>query len=132
MDLEKLIKLVFKHPDNISIEYSNIDGKEKLLVNGEDLTKDTPFDDTEIKQQITRYKEIIDHLDDDIFELVMNEAEKRNFNLDEMNRGLELESYTEKDALYAENVINIMMNLIGEVIENKIQRLQKTLSDMSC
>lgn len=131
MDLEKLIKLVFEHP--VSIQYSNINGKEKLLVNGENfLTKDETFDDTDIKNQIADYKETIEDLDDDIFELVMNEAENRHFNLKEMNQGLELETYTEEDALYAENVINIMINLIVEVIENKIKRLQKTLSDISC
>lgn len=126
MNLEKLIELVFNNPNNISIQYSNIDGKEKLIVNGEELTNET-YDDSVIKEKIANYKEKIEQLDDYIFEKVIDEAAKRHFNLDEMNKGLELESYNAEEELYANNVINLMTELIQEVIKNEIEKLIETL-----
>lgn len=119
MNLERLLELVFNNPENISIEYSNINGKEKLVVNGEELIED----DSEIKERIENYKANIKKLDDSLFEKVLDEAEKRNFNLLEMNNGLELEHYTAEDEFYANNVIDIMTELIQEVIEEEINKL---------
>jgi len=62
-------------------------------------------------------------LDDDVWDSVLEKAEKENFNLYEMNKGLELDSYTEQDALYANNVITLMSELIENVINEKIQTL---------
>lgn len=126
MDLEKFLELVFNNPDNISIQYSNVNGEEKLVVNGEDLTN-RKYDDSQIKEKIAEYKAKIEKLDDYIFELVIDEAEKRNFNLHEMNKGLELEHYTPQDKLYANNVIEMMTEVIQEVIRREIQNLIDTL-----
>lgn len=119
MNLERLLELVFNNPENISIEYSNINGKEKLVVNGEELIED----DSEIKERIENYKANIKKLDDSLFEKVLDEAEKRNFNLLEMNNGLELEHYTVEDEFYANTVIDVMTELIQEVIEEEINKL---------
>lgn len=128
MNLERLLELVFNNPDDISIQYSNINGKEKLVVNGEDLTNQSEdYDDSQIKEKIAKYKEKIDKLDDDIFELVIDEAEKRHFNLSEMNKGLELEHYASQDEIYANNVMEMMTELIQEVIKYKIQNLMNVL-----
>lgn len=128
MNLEKLLELLFNNPDNISIEYSNINGKEKLLVNGEDLmNQGTSYDDSEIKEKIANYKAKIEKLDDYIFEKVIDEAEKRCFNLHKMNKGLELNQYTLQDAQYANDVITLMTELVKEVIQNEIQKLIDTL-----
>lgn len=128
MNLERLLELVFNNPDDISIQYSNINGKEKLVVNGEDLTNQSEdYNDSQIKEKIAKYKEKIDKLDDDIFELVIDEAEKRHFNLSEMNKGLELEHYTSQDEIYANNVMEMMTELIQEVIKCKIQNLMNVL-----
>lgn len=127
MNLEKLLELVFKNPDDISIEYSNINGEEKLIVNGEDLTKEETYNDSEIKEEIAEFKNKIEKIDDYIFELVIEEAEKRHFDLNEMNKGLDLEHYTEEDEFYASNVIKLMSELIREVIAREIQKLEDTL-----
>lgn len=120
MNLERLFELVFSNPENISIEYSNKDGKETLIVNGEDLLdRSIPYNDSKIKKKIADYNEKIKMLDDYIFEKVMDEAEERNFNLFEMNKGLELEHYTPQKETYANNVIEIMTDLIHEVISNE-------------
>lgn len=128
MNLDKLLELLFANPDNISIQYTNVNGKEQLTVNGEDLIKEeTTFDDSEIKRQIANYKSGIEEIDDTLFGMIIDEAEKRHFNLSEMNKGLELEHYTYDDALYASNTIQIMSELIQYVIKREIQRLMDIL-----
>lgn len=140
MDLEKFLELLFTNPDNISIQYSNINGKEKLIVNGKDLLEEEKtsdnsevketYDDSEIKEKIALYKEKIEKLDDYIFEKVIDEAEKRHFNLCKMNKGLELEHYTPQDELYAINVIQVMSELIQEVVKDEIQKLVDILEEL--
>lgn len=140
MDLEKFLELLFTNPDNISIQYSNINGKEKLIVNGKDLLEEEKtsdnsevketYDDSEIKEKIALYKEKIEKLDDYIFEKVIDEAEKRHFNLCEMNKGLELKHYTPQDELYAINVIQVMSELIQEVVKDEIQKLVDILEEL--
>lgn len=123
MNLEKFLEVVFNNPNNISIEYSNINGEEKLIVNGEDLSaEEKTFDDGYIKDKVARYKENVSKLSDETFDKVIEEAENRKFNLNEMNRGLELESFSEEDALYANNVIDMMSELIKEVLGREVQR----------
>ena len=131
MDLEKFLELVFTNPDNISIQYSNINGKEKLIVNGKDLSKEEgekeTYDDSKIKEEIALYKEKIESLDDYIFEKVIDEAERQHLNLCEMNKGLDLEHYNQEDELFAINVINIMTELVQTVLREEIQKLVDTL-----
>ena len=137
MDLEKFLELVFTNPDNISIQYSNINGKEKLIVNGKDLLEEgesnndskieESYDDSEIKKKIALYKEKIESLDDYIFEKVIDEAEQHHLNLCEMNKGLELEHYNQKEELFANNVICTMTELIQAVLREEIQKLVDTL-----
>ena len=125
MDFEKIINYLTEHPDNISIEYSNINGKEKLTINGKDFTE--PFDDSEIKRKVAVYKENVNNLSDEIFDKVLEKAENEHFNLSEMNNVLELDSYTEEDAIYANNVINLMTELIVETINEEIEILNDML-----
>lgn len=128
MNLEKLLELVFNDPDNISIQYSNINGKEKLIVNGKDLSDDNEtFDDSEIKHFIEDYKEKFSELDDNIFDLIVKEADKRGLNLSEMNQALEQEHYTEEEAINANNVITVMSDIIAHVIRREIDSLYTVL-----
>lgn len=128
MNLEKLLELIFNDPDNISIQYSNINGKEKLIVNGKDLSDDNKaFDDSEIKHFIEDYKERFSELDDNIFDLIVKEAEKRGLNLSEMNQALEQEHYTEEEAINANNVITVMSDIIAHVIKREIDSLYTVL-----
>lgn len=124
MNLEKLFELVLTSPNNISIEYSNINGQERLVVNGEDLLeqKET-FDDSDIKRRIFLYKENLKYLDEWVWNLVIDEAANRNFNLSEMDRILNLDSYTEEEALQASNTIGIMSELINEILKQEVQSL---------
>lgn len=123
MDLEKFIDLMLNHPGDIRIEYTNVDGKESLLINGKDFTEKEEFDDSAIKEKISLYKKKLETLDDDTFANVIERAEKENMNLSEMNKGLELEHYTEEDAHYASRVIDVMTKLIKEVLSDKIEKL---------
>lgn len=128
MNLEKLFELVLKTPDNISIEYSNINGNEKLIVNGEDLTDEKEsYDDSEIKNKIAEYKKNISYLDEWIWNLVIDEASKREYNLKEMNKGLNLKSFTAQDAHYANNVIKTMTEVIQDVLKQEVQSLTELM-----
>ena len=100
-----------------------MDGKESLRINGKDFTEKEEFDDSAIKEKISLYKKKLETLDDDTFSNVIERAEKENMNLSEMNKGLELESYTEEDARYANETIDVTTNLIKEVLSDKIEKL---------
>ena len=63
--LNNLLSIIYKNPENVKIEYSYIDGKESLLLNGEEQLKQ--FDDSRIKAIIKNYKENLDLLDDCVF-----------------------------------------------------------------
>lgn len=127
MDLEKLFELVLKNPDNISIKYTNINGNEKLIVNGEDVTDEKEetksYNDSEIKNKIAQYKKNISYLDEWVWNLVIDEASKRGYDLKEMDKGLNLESFTAQDALYASNIIEIMSEVIQDILKQEVQSL---------
>lgn len=123
MNLEKLFELVFSNPNNLRVEYSLADGKETCFVNGINILEREVFDDRAIKDEISRYKENLNYLDEWVWNLVMDEAANRNFNLLEMDRILNLDSYTEEEALQASNTIDIMSSLINEILKQEVQSL---------
>lgn len=129
MNLEKFLETVFNNPTNISIKYSNINGQEKLTVNGEDVTieEEETFDDSEIKNRVNLFKSKLETLDDHLFELVIDEAENRHLNLAEMNKSLDLEHYDKDEALYINNVISLLSELIRDVIKAEIVNLEQIL-----
>lgn len=126
MNLEKLLELVFENPDNISIEYSNINGKEKFIVNGKELSI---FDDSEIKTLISEYKKNIELLDDCTFTEAMEALEDRSENIDlnQLDKLINQESFTEKEAQTIKAHIDFMSSIIHEKISNKIQILTELL-----
>ena len=131
MDLEKLFKLLFNTPENICIEYSNIDGKESLKINGEDFT-DTPkeeeevYDDTSIKEYISKYKDNIKALDDCTFVEVIEEVEDI-IDIQTLDSLLNQDSFTKDDAELIHGQIQIINTVIHEKLVNKIQDLQELL-----
>lgn len=134
MNLERFLELVLDNPDNISIEYSNINGKKTVIVNGENLSekeeeefecKEEPFDDTQIKANIVLFKRDLEKIDDHIFELVLDECAERGFNMSDMTEGLELVHFSKEEAAYAQDVIDTMRDVIGKVINDEIDRLKK-------
>lgn len=132
MNLEKFFELVLNNPNDISIEYSNIDGKETLIVNGEDLTKEeydgTDYDDTDIKNEIELYKEKIKLLDDCTFIQVLDEASNR-FDISAFNTLLDKEHFTEEEAVLIEKQLDIIKNIIRDNVMNKIQNLIEVLDN---
>lgn len=139
MNLERFLELVLDNPDNISIEYSNINGKKTVIVNGENLSekeeeeefecKEEPFDDTQIKANIVLFKRYLEKIDDHIFELVLDECAKQGFNMSDMSEVLELECYTKGDAKYAQEVIDLMKGVIKRVINKEIERLTEVANE---
>ena len=129
MDLEKLFKLLFNTPENICIEYSNIDGKESLKINGEDFT-DTPkeevYDDTAIKEYISKYKDNIQALDDCTFVEVIEEVEDI-IDIQTLDSLLNQDSFTKDDAELIHGQLQIINTVIHEKLVNKIQNLQELL-----
>ena len=127
MNLEKFFELVLNNPNDISIEYSNIDGKETLIVNGEDLTKEE-YDDTDIKNEIELYKEKIKLLDDCTFIQVLDEASNR-FDISAFNTLLDKEHFTEEEAVLIKEQLDVIKNIIRDNVTNKIQNLIEVLDN---
>lgn len=122
MNLERLLELVFSNPDNISIEYSNVDGQERLTVNGEDLipSPNETYDDTQVKQIIATYKENIKLLDDCTFVEVMEDIENI-INLKELDSLLNQEHLTEDEAESVKGQLAFINTVIHEKLMTKIQ-----------
>lgn len=119
MNLEKFIELVFANPTNISIQYSNINGEEKLLVNGEEVRKDEDFDDTDTLEMIKEYKGRLEELEDDIFVEAMEEASEE-LNLSEVDTLLNKEHLTEDEAETVLNNISVIDSIIYDTIQSRI------------
>ena len=128
MDFEKLINFILNNPKNISIEYSNINGEEKLVINGEEI-KEESFDDSKIKEEVKNYKDIVENLDDCLFlEIVEDMSEKVDVKtFDEL---LEQDSYTEDEAEIVSQMMNITKTVIYEHIVQKIQDLKEILEQI--
>lgn len=128
MDFEKLINFILNNPKNISIEYSNINGEEKLVINGEEI-KEESFDDSKIKEEVKNYKDIVENLDDCLFlEIVEDMSEMVDVKtFDEL---LEQDSYTEDEAEIVSQMMNITKAVIYEHVVQKIQDLKEILEQI--
>lgn len=129
MDFEKLINFILNNPKNISIEYSNINGEEKLVINGEEIKEEESFDDSKIKEEVKNYKDIVENLDDCLFlEIVEDMSEKVDVKtFDEL---LEQDSYTEDEAEIVSQMMNITKTVIYEHVVQKIQDLKEILEQI--
>lgn len=123
MNFEKFLELVFSNPENISIEYSNIDGKERLVVNGQELSD---FNDSEIIAKVSKFKQNIELLDDCTFTEVIEELSD-SIDLNALNEFFDKEHFSEHEADEAESQINLINSLIREKITAKIQALTELL-----
>lgn len=120
MDLTELINLL-THSDNISIEYSNIDGKESLKINGKEIENKESFDDSEIKAKIEKYLKDIESIDDDLFVSVIESI--KEINLGEFDDLCKQDSFTEEEAEIVNKDIDFMYNRIKEEIMSKVEQL---------
>lgn len=133
MDLEKLFALLLSNPDNIHLEYSNINGQESLRINGEELF-DTPdedeeveiYDDAPIKEYISKYKDNIQLLDDCTFVEVIEQVEDV-IDIQVLDELLKQESFTKDEAELIYGQLNFINTVIHEKLENKIQNMIELL-----
>lgn len=129
MNLERLFELVFSNPSNINIQYQNINGKEKLVVNGEELTTDKEFDDSKIIELVGKYRASIDSIDDCDFVKIMDEVGK-HLDLKTFDELLTQKSYSEEDAAILESMINFTKLAIHEHLSNKIEDIKEILENL--
>ena len=134
MDLEKFFKLLLSNPENIHLEYSNINGQESLRINGEELfgTPDKEkeekeiYDDTAIKKYISNYKDNIQLLDDCTFVEVIEQVENV-IDIQALDELLSQESFTQDEAELIYEQLNFINTAIHEKLVNKIQDLQELI-----
>lgn len=117
MDIEKIFELINSH-DNVRIEYSFIDGRESLKVNGEEVIPS--YDDSSIKKMIKEFKANIELLDDDTFTKVLEETK---LSLTDVINLLDQESFTEEEAIQAQNYIKTLSTSIKEKLASKMDTL---------
>lgn len=128
MNLEKVIDLILSDSD-INIQYSNINGTEKLIVNGEEISEqETPenFDDTETLKRVKRHEEFLNELDDDIFNEGL-EVIREKYDLITIDSLLEKDSYSETEAEVINSFIDFAESLYKDIIKNKINNLKNLL-----
>lgn len=127
MDLEKFFELLFSNPDNIHLEYSNINGQESLRINGEEVI-DTPdeYDDTSIKEYIARFKDNIQSLDDCTFVEVIDEIE-HTIDIQSLDELISQESFTEDEAELIYGQLNFINTVIHDKLTNKVQNIIELL-----
>lgn len=126
MNFEKLFDLILANPDNISITYSNINGKETLKVNGKEVNE---FDDSQIKKDIAHYKEIIDKLDSCIFVEVL-ERVGEHIDLKELDTLLEKEHFTEEEADKITEELNTIKGAFICELHNKIEEYKELINEI--
>lgn len=126
MNLEKLINLVLSDSD-ITIEYSNVNGQEKLIVNGEqvkELSTEPEFDDSEILEKVANHKEAIDSICDCIFQEGLEVIEE-SYDLVTMSNLMDQEHFTEDEAEVLDEFIDFANAVYQTVIANRIKNLEK-------
>lgn len=127
-DLEKLIELMGNLiPEGTNEEIDTDEYKISLVKDGDNIKiqiveKEKAFDDSEIKEVVSEFKEAIKELDDDLFVEIAEDFSSKLDNK-EFNDLLNLESYTEEQAAKVSDMIEIATNIIRSHIQNKIQNL---------
>lgn len=127
-DLEKLIELMGNLiPEGTNEEIDTDEYKISLVKDGDNIKiqiveKEKTFDDSEIKEVVSEFKEAIKELDDDLFVEIAEDFSSKLDNK-EFNDLLDLESYTEEQAAKVSEMIEIATNIIRSHIQNKIQNL---------
>lgn len=125
MDLEQFLEVLLTNPQNIKIEYSNIDGKETLIVNGKEITEKEEYNDTEILNKIATFKSNIELLDENIYVEVLEDAQDINFkHLDTL---ISQEHFSKEEANIVSQQIDKIYELIRQKITSKVYELAELL-----
>lgn len=125
--IEQLIKILTENIEDFNIQYSNVNGKEQLFVNGKEIVFEEEFDDSKIKDQVKKYKDIYDSIDDCLFMEIIDDISE-DIDLKTFNELLDQESYTENEAQVVEQMINYSNNIIKNHVDHKIQNLTDLLN----
>lgn len=126
MKHDDLIDLLFRHPETItSIVYSNIDGKEKLTVNGEEI-KEEEYDDTITKKIVSGFKSAIEALDDDSFTAICEELSDK-LDLTRFDELLESNSFTEEESDEVLDLINQFKSVTVKHLQNQLNEIHTVL-----
>lgn len=127
MDLEKFFELLFSNPNNVHLEYSNINGQESLRINGEEVIN-TPdeYDDTPIKEYITKFRDNIQLLDDCTFVEVIEQVENV-IDIQTLDELLSQESFTQDEAELIYEQLNFINTVIHERLVSKVQDMVELL-----
>lgn len=104
-----------------SLEYSFIDGKETLKINGEEIKNE---EESKIQSFIKEYKENIELLDDCTFVEILDETP---FDLKHFDTLLNKKSLTKEESEYVEEAIKHMNNSIHNKLEEKIKDLTELI-----
>ena len=141
MDLKKFFEQLFSNPNNVHLEYSNINGQESLRINGEELfgTPDKEeeekeeekeekevYDDTAIKEYISNYKDNIQLLDDCTFVEVIEQVENV-IDIQALDELLSQESFTQDEAELIYEQLNFINTVIHERLVSKVQDMVELL-----
>jgi hypothetical protein len=119
--MEELIKLILDNPDNINIQYSNINGQEKLVVNGKEIIATSE----RVKQLVDEYKERLQKLDDELFTEFVEQLEEV-MDLQEFDKLLNKEEFTEDDPVIG--MIDSASYMLDNLIMEKISHLKELLN----
>lgn len=119
--LNNVLSIIYKNPEHVKIEYSYKDGKESLLLNGEEQLKQ--FDDSRIKTIIKNYKTNLDLLDDCVFVEALESLEN-NIDFQQMDELISQENFTQAEANIVEDLINMVNRSIKEKLNQKINELE--------
>lgn len=127
MNIENFFNLLLSNPENLSIEYSYVNGDEKLVVNGEEVTtKEETFDNTEIKNIIKTYEDNLEMLDDCLFLEIVEELGEC-MDLNSFNKSLEKESLTKEEAQNIKETIESVNGFIKEKLIEKAENIKELI-----
>ena len=116
MNLEKLLETILNTP-NIDIQYSNIDGVETLIINGEEVKEES-----QIVKDIKEYKENIELLDDCLFVKAMEKVAE-DYCINEIEDFLNKKEFNKEEEQDAIALLEVLKNNIRETILDEIKNL---------
>lgn len=126
-ELSLMLKLLSSLvPDGTKKEIEIEGVKYSLSKEGEDLKIKASeiFNDSSTKEMVTSYKENVEDLDDDIFIKATEELAKK-MDISKFNDLLELDSFSEEQAIKVEKMIAISSDVICSHLQQKIKDMVK-------
>lgn len=120
MNFETLINEIISGKD-ICIEYSKINGKETIKINGEKIEPQP------IKKEIEKYKSLIEKIDDCLFMDVCDEM-ANIFYLKNFEDLLAKDSYNDEEITVIEQCLDVFYKTLKKKATEKIEELNNLIS----